>query len=78
MVGTWVPGPPGLSCTYMYKDAPFEVWVSRGVMGGWGEESWKLGRFEGWTLKEDRGPPPLVFCKNMIRLELRGGGMRKM
>jgi hypothetical protein len=33
MVSTWVPGPPGLSCTYMYKDAPFEGWVSRGVMG---------------------------------------------
>jgi hypothetical protein len=31
MVGTWVPGPPGLSCTYVYKDAPFGAGVSRGV-----------------------------------------------
>jgi|HubBroStandDraft_6_1064221.scaffolds.fasta_scaffold04981_6 hypothetical protein len=22
MVSTWVPGPPGLSCTYIDKDAP--------------------------------------------------------
>ena len=29
MVGTWVPGPPGLSCMYMYKDAPFGVGFSR-------------------------------------------------
>src|SRR5579864_849033 len=29
MVSTWVPGPPGLSCTYVYKDAPCRVGVSR-------------------------------------------------
>lgn len=30
MISTWVPGPPGLSFTYMDKDAPFGVEVSRG------------------------------------------------
>src|SRR5271155_1665602 len=29
MVSTWVPGPPGLSCTYIDKDAPFGAGVSR-------------------------------------------------
>jgi hypothetical protein len=28
MVSTWVPGPPGLSCTYIDKDAPNGGWVS--------------------------------------------------
>jgi hypothetical protein len=31
MVSTWVPGPPGLSCTYIDKDAPCGVGVSSGV-----------------------------------------------
>src|SRR5580700_8792155 len=33
MVSTWVPGPPGLSCTYMYKDAPSGVGVSSNTGG---------------------------------------------
>jgi hypothetical protein len=32
MMSTWVPGPPGLSCMYMYKDAPGVRGVSRGLV----------------------------------------------
>ena len=42
MVSTWVPGPPGLSCTYIDKDAPYRVGVSRG--GKWGSGPCSVGR----------------------------------
>jgi hypothetical protein len=64
MVGTWVPGPPGLSCTYIDKDAPFGGWVSRGRMAGRGVGRFEGLKVEGWKvgrLKDGRGPLSRVF-----------------
>src|SRR5580692_6866605 len=57
MVSTWVPGPPGLSCTYMYKDAPSGVGVST-ITGG------RVGR--------GPGTPPGASQESVEGFENRG------
>jgi len=79
MVITWVPGPPGLSCVYIDKDAPCGVGVSRDRKWGvarvpWaGSKSRSLDSLGMTTLGSHRfgGPHPPVFFVRVANKGLR-------
>ncbi len=73
MVGTWVPGPPGLSCTYIDKDAPFGAGVSRGVMG------WGRGELEGRKVDVEgrSGAPSPCFLQEYDLIGVKEWGYAK-